>query len=72
MAWLTQAIGFIPRKATTRRATSLSATGTNNANFDLLSPTDPLNLLTAVGAFAASPGVEKVTVTKFGQFDNLG
>ena len=34
----------------------LSATGTNNANFFNGGDTDPTNLLTPVGAFAASPG----------------
>jgi len=35
----------------------LSSAGTNNANYDnITSLTDPVNLLTPVGAFAASPG----------------
>lgn len=44
----------------------LSATGTNNANFNA-NPgyTDPVNYLTSVGAFAASPG-------PYGTFDQGG
>jgi len=34
----------------------LSATGTNNANYDGATLTDPVGWLTPVGAFAASPG----------------
>ena len=43
----------------------LSATGTNNANFDNNGYTDPTNILTSVGAFAASPG-------PYGTFDQGG
>jgi formylglycine-generating enzyme required for sulfatase activity len=43
----------------------LSATGTNNANFYINGYTDPTNFLTAVGAFAASPG-------PYGTFDQGG
>jgi formylglycine-generating enzyme len=43
----------------------LSATGTNNANFSNPNFTDPTNLLTSVGAFAASAG-------PYGTFDRGG
>ena len=44
----------------------LSATGTNNANFfDGSTYTDPVNFLTPVGAFAASP-------SPYGTFDQQG
>jgi formylglycine-generating enzyme len=49
----------------------LSATGTNNANYNttgnFLTPnyTDPVNLLTSVGAFASSPG-------PYGTYDQAG
>jgi formylglycine-generating enzyme required for sulfatase activity len=43
----------------------LSPTGTNNANCDTGTNTDPTNLLTPVGAFSASPG-------PYGTFDMGG
>jgi formylglycine-generating enzyme required for sulfatase activity len=43
-----------PTQSNTQPSNVLSATGTNNANYG--GYTDPLNYLTPVGAFAASPG----------------
>ncbi len=43
----------------------LSSTGTNNANFWNVTYTDPVNLLTPVGAFAGSPG-------PYGTYDQCG
>ncbi len=46
-----------PTKSNTLPSNVLSATGTNNANFVLNGVyTDPTNMLTPVGTFAASPG----------------
>jgi autotransporter-associated beta strand protein len=45
-----------PTRSDTAPSNVLSATGTNNANFYDDGYTDPTNLLTPVGAFAASPG----------------
>jgi formylglycine-generating enzyme required for sulfatase activity len=46
-----------PTQSDNEPSNILSSTGTNNANFfNGEAPTDPLNMLTPVGAFAASPG----------------
>jgi formylglycine-generating enzyme required for sulfatase activity len=48
-----------PTKSDGMPINTLSSTGTNNANFDISFMggfTDPTNILTPVGAFAASPG----------------
>jgi formylglycine-generating enzyme len=57
-----------PTKSDNIPSNVLLATGTNNANFPFPQPTnytDPVNLLTPVGAFAASPG-------PYGTFDMGG
>ncbi len=54
-----------PTKSNTAPSNILSSTGTNNANFYNGGYTDPTNLLTPVGAFAASPG-------PYGSFDMGG
>lgn len=54
-----------PTKSNNTPSNVLSATGTNNANFDNNGYTDPTNILTSVGAFAASPG-------PYGTFDQGG
>jgi formylglycine-generating enzyme required for sulfatase activity len=45
-----------PTQSNTAPSNVLSATGTNNANYEGIGYTDPTNELTPVGAFAASPG----------------
>jgi hypothetical protein len=45
-----------PTQSNAAPSNVLSATGTNNANYFNGGDTDPTNLLTPVGAFAASPG----------------
>ena len=46
-----------PTQSNTAPSNVLSATGTNNANYEPASTyTDPTNYLTPVGVFAASPG----------------
>jgi len=54
-----------PTQSNTAPSNVLSATGTNNANFYTGVYTDPTDLLTAVGAFAASPSA-------YGTFDQGG
>jgi formylglycine-generating enzyme required for sulfatase activity len=55
-----------PTQSNSQPSNVLSATGTNNANYDNFGTlTDPVNRLTAVGAFAASPG-------PYGTFDQGG
>ncbi|MGA2031732.1 MAG: PEP-CTERM sorting domain-containing protein [Thermoguttaceae bacterium] len=51
-----------PTQSNTAPSNVLSASGTNNANFDY---SDPTNYLTPVGAYAASPG-------PYGTFDQGG
>lgn len=61
-----------PTQSNTNPSNVLSATGTNNANYDDLyygtgngGYTDPTNILTVVGAFAASPSA-------YGTYDQSG
>ena len=54
-----------PTQSDTAPSNVLSATGTNNANYDDGGYTDPTNLLTPVGTFAASPG-------PYGTYDMAG
>jgi formylglycine-generating enzyme required for sulfatase activity len=55
-----------PTQSDTAPSNVLSATGTNNANFDIDgNSSDPTNVLTVVGAFASSPG-------PYGTFDQGG
>ncbi|MGA2033361.1 MAG: SUMF1/EgtB/PvdO family nonheme iron enzyme [Thermoguttaceae bacterium] len=54
-----------PTKSNTAPSNVLSASGTNNANFDNNGYTDPTNYLTPVGYFAGSPG-------PYGTYDQAG
>jgi formylglycine-generating enzyme len=54
-----------PTQSNTAPSNVLSPTGTNNANYYVTGYTDPVNYLTPVGAFAASPGT-------YGTFDQGG
>jgi formylglycine-generating enzyme required for sulfatase activity len=54
-----------PTRSNAAPSNVLSPAGTNNANYNNGGYTDPVNYLTAVGAFAASPGA-------YGTFDQGG
>ncbi len=54
-----------PTQSNSTPSNLLSATGTNNANYDETAYTDSVNFLTPVGAFADSPG-------PYGTFDMGG
>ena len=56
---------FYTTQSNTPPSNTLSATGTNNGNCDINGETDPVNKLTPVSAFAASPG-------PYGTFDMGG
>jgi formylglycine-generating enzyme len=54
-----------PTQSDAKPSNALSMTGTDNANYDNGTFTDPVNFLTSVGAFAGSPG-------PYGTFDMGG